>query len=76
MSKKTNRRNKKHRSRTHKRSKHHRKHTRKQKRYEMLTLPGSQGLSLFGVTEPHKKQKILVNPHKQTGNMIPGLRNM
>lgn len=75
MRKRTNKRHKKHI--THKSSR--RTRTRRnlhKKRKEILTLPGSQGLPLFGVPEKKHSQKILVNPHKQSGNMIPGLRNM
>lgn len=81
MSKKTKRSHKRHG--THKRHKKHRtyrRHTRRRlyrKRREILTLPGSQGIPLFSVPEKKQTQRILVNQsNKQSGNMIPGLRNM
>jgi hypothetical protein len=79
MSKKTRRSHKRHikRHRTHKR--HIKRHTRRhlyRKRREIVSLPGSKGLPLFTIPQKHNTQKILVNQKIQSGNMIPGLRNM
>ena len=81
MSKKTRRTHKRHikRHRTHKRHVTHKRHTRRhlyRKRREIVSLPGSKGLPLFIIPEKHNTQKILVNQKIQSGNMIPGLRNM
>lgn len=64
---------------THKRNKRYKKHKTKhlyRKQRQIVTFPGSQGLPLFSVPQKNYVQKILINPHKQSGNMIPGLRNM
>lgn len=78
MSKKTKRSHKIHG--THKRHKKYRRHTRRRlyrKRREILTLPGSQRIPLFSVPEKKQTQRISVNQsNKQSGNMVPGLRNM
>ena len=85
MSKKTKRSHKRYkRHRTHKKHITHKKHTRRhtrrhlyRKRREILTLPGSQGIPLFSIPVKKQPQRILIN-HKSnnSGNMIPGLRNM
>lgn len=80
MSKKTKRSHKRHG--THKRHKKHRtyrRHTKRRlyrKRREILTLPGSQGIPLFSAPEKKQTQRILVNPHRESGNMIQDMRNM
>lgn len=83
MSKKTQRRHKRHRTykkhRIHKKHKTHRRHTRRylyRKNRQIFNIPGSQGVPLFSVPEKNNLQKILINQSKQSGNMIIGLRNM
>ena len=47
------------------------------KRRDILTVPGSQGVPLFSTPENKSNQKIYVNKYdKQSGNMIPGMREM
>ena len=41
---------------------------------KIITLPGSDGINLFSIPKKDNVQKILVNQHKQYGNMIMGLR--
>jgi hypothetical protein len=78
MSRKTKRVYRRHKTN----KKHHKKnrnHTRRhlyRKRREIVSVPGSKGLPLFTNPEKHRMQKILVNQNNQSGNMIPGLRNM
>ena len=72
MSKKTKRIKKRHYK------KHRKRHTRRKlykKRRDILILPGSKGVPLFIAPEKISSQSILVN-QRQSGNMIPGLRNM
>lgn len=83
MNKKTKRVHKKYnphkKHRTYKKHRAHRRHTRRhlyRKRREIITLPGSQGIPLFSVPEKKQTQRILVNTHRQSGNMIQGMRNM
>jgi hypothetical protein len=76
MSKKTKRIKKRHykKHRTNKK-----KYTRRKsykKRRDILILPGSKGVPLFMAPEKIPSQSILVNQYRQSGNMIPGLRNM
>jgi hypothetical protein len=82
MNKTSKRIRKKHykKRRTYKKNKTIKKKTnknlyKKRRRY-LLSLPGSKGLSLFTRPEKISSQSILVNQYKQSGNMIPGLRNM
>jgi hypothetical protein len=66
----------------HKRDKPNKKHknTRRKiyrKSRRSLTFPGSKSILLFTVPEQKETQKIMINQDsKQSGNMIPGLRNM
>lgn len=79
MSRKTKRAYKKNKTHKKHKSRSNRRHTRRhlyRKRREILTLPGSKGIPLFTISEKKHTQRILVNPHRQSGNMIPGLRNM
>lgn len=81
MSKKTRRTHKRHtkRHRTHKKHVSHKRHTRRhlyRKRREIVTLPGSKGMPLFSIPINNKPNKIMVNSKRESGNMIPGLRNM
>lgn len=90
MSKKTRRTYKRHKKkhRTHKRHiKKHRTHKRDRtyktptrrhlhiKSREIVTLPGNKGIPLFS-TPINKPNKIMINSKMESGNMIPGLRNM
>ena len=81
MSKKTRRTHKRHikKYRTHKKHVTHKRHTRRhlyRKRREIVTLPGSKGMPLFSAPINNKPNKIMVNSKRESGNMIPGLRNM
>ena len=67
----TNKRNKR-----NKRNKTNKRHLYR-KRRQIFTLPGSKGIVLFTLPEKKEIQKIIVKQYsKQSGNMIPGLRNM
>ncbi len=71
MSKKTKKIKKRHYK------KHRKRHTRRKsykKRRDILILPGSKGVPLFMPPEKITSQSISVN-QRQSGNMIPGLRN-
>lgn len=62
--------NKTHRKRTHKKRTHNRTHRNKK------TRPlASKGVSIFTIPEKTQSEIILVD-NRETGNMIPGLRNM
>jgi hypothetical protein len=74
MSKKTRRTYKKYTKR-HRKHKIHGTHKR-HRRHKRRLLPNTKGIILFTIPEKHHVQKILVNQNNQTGNMIPGLRNM
>lgn len=78
MSKKTKRLHRRHITR--KRNKKTRKHTKRRlyrKRRDILTVPGTQGIPLFSPPEKNSNQRIYVNKgNKQSGNMIPGMREM
>jgi hypothetical protein len=71
---KTKRFNKRH-YKKHRTYKRHTKRRLYRKKRDILTLPGSKGVPLFMVPEKTSSQSILVN-QRQSGNMIPGLRNM
>ncbi len=74
MSRKTRRSHKRHRKTYKKRPKGTRRLYRK--RRDILTLPGSKGIPLFSAPIHNKPSKIIVNSKRESGNMIPGLRNM
>ena len=78
MTKKTRRGHKIHR--THKKYRHNKRHTRRhlyRKRRQIIPLPGSKGVPIFSIPEKNNSQKIIINQsNKQSGNMIPGSRNM
>jgi hypothetical protein len=80
MSRKTRRSHKSNkRHRTHKKHVTHKRHTRRhlyRKRREIVTVPGSKGMPLFSEPINNKSNKIMVNSKRESGNMIPGLRNM
>ena len=75
MSKKTNRIKKRNRTvkrrRTVKRSRNKRRNRRTVKK-----LSNKGVVPLFTAPEKMHSQSIVVNQYKQSGNMIPGLRNM
>ena len=76
MSKKTRSSHK--RDKIYKRHKTNKKHVYR-KRRQIFTLPGSQRIVLFTLPEKKEIQKIIPKQYsnsKQSGNMIPGLRNM
>lgn len=78
MSKKTKRLHKRHRTnKRHKKScRHTRRHLYRKKR-QIVILPRSEGLPLFTPPEKKQIQQILVNKGNiQSGNMIPGMRDM
>jgi|LakMenEpi03Aug12_release.lakeMendotaPanAssembly.Ray.scaffolds.fasta_scaffold883376_2 hypothetical protein len=64
------------RERTHKRHRTHNRHHSYRKRREIVTVPGSKGIPLFSAPINNKLNKIMVNSEMESGNMIPGLRNM
>jgi len=78
MSKKTNRIKKRNRTvRTNKRNRNKRNRSRTVKRKRTVkNLSNKSVVPLFTVPEKMHSQSIVVNQYKQSGNMIPGLRNM
>lgn len=63
--------NKSHKHRAHK-NRSYRKRTHRNRRRRLL---GSKGVSIFTIPEKTQSEIISVN-NRETGNMIPGLRNM
>lgn len=75
--KKSNRKNRSHRKNRNNKKKDKR-HTRRhlyRKHRDIILVPESKGIPLFNPPEPDKK-KIINKNILQSGNMIPGLRNM
>ena len=62
-----------------KRSYKKRSYTRRRlhkKQQDIVSLPGAKGVPIFSNPDTNKSnQNYMSNPHKQSGNIITGLRN-